>query len=236
MAKIYGVGGKITGKQGNNVYAVRSGVTILKTYNPVVYNPNTSAQVAQRAKFKLLSQLGAVLGPYIAIPKSGMASKRNLFVKKNYGQSTYENNTADIVLAKVQLTSSVVGMPEVFSKGRTQTSWTVAIRTGAGIISRVVYVVLEKDSDSALHVVGTQVVSTPGADEDYAATFTTPNMELVVLAYTVRDNTEAARVVFGNLEAVTAETVAKLITSRVLLETDVTVSETRGVSSSAASE
>ena len=83
--KLNGLVGKGTGKLGASVFAVRKGVQIVREYNDKVGNPNTRPQVVQRAKFKLLTQLAAIIG------NKGMlynvvnpgASMRNIFLKKN---------------------------------------------------------------------------------------------------------------------------------------------------------
>ena len=82
--KLNGFVGKGTGKLGSSVFAVSGGEQIVRQYNPNVSNPNTDAQVAQRAKFKLMSQLAAVLAPGLAFKKDSLVSPRNKFIKKRY--------------------------------------------------------------------------------------------------------------------------------------------------------
>ena len=73
------------------------------------------------------------------------------------------------------------------------------------------------------------MVSTPTSQGRYSHSFYDVGGVCYVLAYGMRDNTDAARATFGNLISPAAEDVAKIITSRVLLETDVTLTETKGV-------
>ena len=113
MAKIYGLFGSMTGKVADVVMSVRNGEQIARKYQPIVTNPNTPAQVEARAKLKLMSQLSAVMASVIAIPRKGNVSSRNGFVKKNYQSLTYASQQADIALANVQLTDSVVAMPSI---------------------------------------------------------------------------------------------------------------------------
>ena len=75
--KLYGLFGKGSGKLGSSVFAISSGEQIVREYNPVVENPNTPAQVEQRAKFKLLSQLASDLASALAFKKEGLVSTRN---------------------------------------------------------------------------------------------------------------------------------------------------------------
>lgn len=231
MAKIYGLFGSMTGKLADTVMSVRNGEQIARKYQPMVYNPSTPAQVETRAKLKLLSQLSAVMAPVIAIPRKGNVSSRNLFVKENYDKTTYATDTANITLSDVQITRSVVGFPLVQAQ-REETKIVASLFSGdvaAGLdVNRVVYVMFEKDSSGKLRYVGQGVANTPGANGQWDADLPLTNNEVIVLGYGVRDNTERARVTFGNLQAITAEQVAKLITTSVLLESDVTLTETRG--------
>lgn len=230
MAKIYGLFGAMTGKLADTVMAVRNGEQLARKYQPVVFNPNSPAQVAQRAKMKLMSQLSAVLAPAIAISREGSRSARNLFTKVNFGLTSFTNNEASINLNSVQLTKSVVGLPTIYAGRTGDNTIEVALNQApsAGSLSRVVYVALAKQADGNLRYSGSQVAtSTDG--EFFPVSFGGTNEEVVFLAYGVRDNSDSARVAFGNLEAVTAEQVAKLVTSRTLTESDITLTETQGV-------
>lgn len=234
MAKIYGLFGTMTGKLADTVMSVRNGEQIARKYQPVVFNPSTPAQIATRAKLKLMSQLSSVMAPVIAIPREGSVSPRNLFVKSNYGLATFAENQADITLTSVQLTRSVVALPEVALSNYGETiraSLDVSVSGGALDVNRVVYCEFVKQADGKLRYVASQVVSEKGTNGDYPTTSLPLAVgEVVVLGYGVRDNTENARAVFGNMQAVQAETVAKLIVTRTLTETDITLSETRGAS------
>lgn len=235
MAKIYGLFGAMTGKLADTVMSVRNGEQIARKYQPVVFNPSTPAQVAQRAKLKLLSQLSAVLGPAIAIPREGVRSARNLFTKVNFGLTSYSSSEASITLDNVQLTKSVVGLPSISASRIETTSIGVALNQApvAGNLSRVVYIGLAKQADGKLRYLGSVVAENPDTPY-FSAEFPYTAEEVVFYAYGVRDNSESARVVFGNLESLTAEQVAKLVTSRTLTEADITLTETQGITLAAA--
>lgn len=219
----------MTGKLADTVMSVRNGEQIARKYQPIVSNPSTNAQVAQRAKMKAMSQLSAILAPAVAIPREGTRSSRNLFVKRNFPAATFNDNQASIELADIQLTKSVVGLPGVYAtRGAENISVYLNASAGYQNLSRVVYVALAKQADNTLRYAGSQVVSAAGAG-NFAAEFPAISEEVVFYAYGVRDNSEAARVAFGNLESITAETVARLVVSRTLLESDVTLTETRAV-------
>lgn len=64
MAKFVGLVGTGSGRAGNFVFSKLDGVTIVRAYQPHVANPNTLAQIEQRAKLKLASQYAAALGDF----------------------------------------------------------------------------------------------------------------------------------------------------------------------------
>lgn len=221
----------MTGKLADTVMAVRNGEQIARKYQPVVSNPSSPAQVATRAKLKMLSQLSAILGKQIAIPRAGAVSSRNLFTKVNFPLATFADNTASINLNALQLTKSAVSLPDVSASRASEGVGVinVALNLPGGDLARVVYVALIKEDDDTLRYAKSVVVSEPGSNGTFAGSIETgANREVVVLAYGVRDNTDAARTVFGNLEAAASEYVAKVIATRTLTESDITVTMTKG--------
>lgn len=123
MATMQGITGKVSGKMGSAVFRVREGQQIVTQYNPIVKNPNTAGQQAQRAKFKLMSQLAAIMGPGIGtmgvinLPARGRKTRRNGFVQKNFplASTSYEDETmvAKVEMEKLQLTDSFRYLPEL---------------------------------------------------------------------------------------------------------------------------
>lgn len=100
--KLQGFVGKGSGKLGASVWTVRKGVQVVREYTDKVSNPNTPAQVGQRAKFKLLSQLGAVVtgdGMFFR-NLSPNESMRNAFMRANMGAVTL-SPTGDVALLNV---------------------------------------------------------------------------------------------------------------------------------------
>lgn len=100
--KLQGFVGKGSGKLGASVWTVRKGVQVVREYTNKVSNPNTRAQVGQRAKFKLLSQLAAVVagdGMFFRNLNAG-ESMRNAFMKANMPAVTL-SPTGDVALLNV---------------------------------------------------------------------------------------------------------------------------------------
>ena len=223
----------MTGKLADTVMSVRNGEQIARKYQPVVFNPSTPAQVAQRAKLKLISQLSAVMAPVISIPKRGPVSSRNLFTKANFGSLVYSEGMASATLTSITLTNGISGLADL-NITRDGADLNLGLYgTAQSYIDRVVYAVFKKQEDESLRLLATEVVSEAGPSNTFATTITmdSASNNVVVYAYGIRDNTEAARVIFGNLVTPTAETIAKLVVSRTLTESDITLTETKAVES-----
>lgn len=118
-----GITGKVSGKMGSAVFRVREGQQVVTQYNPIVKNPNTAGQQAQRAKFKLMSQLAAIMSPGIGTmgvinrPARGKSTRRNGFVQKNFAlaetESANDTVTAKVPMEQLQLTDSFRYLPPI---------------------------------------------------------------------------------------------------------------------------
>lgn len=228
--KLYGIGGQGTGKLGNQVFAIRSGEQIVRQYQPVVANPNTEAQVASRSRLKLLSQLAAIMAPAIAIPANGMKSKRNEWISQNYELSRVNDGAAQINLNAIQMTKGIIALGE-FRADRTNASAIACelANDSTEHIDRVIYVAFEKGADSSLHMLDSKVISDAGANGQFEGNLKYTDKAVVVYAYGVRDNTDKAKARFANMIAPNAEQVAKVLSSRQLTQTDVTTTDTKGL-------
>lgn len=123
MARMQGITGKLSGKMGSAVFRVREGQQVVTQYNPIVKNPNSDGQKSQRAKFKLMSQLAAIMAPamgsfIIKVRKEGgKQTQRNAFVQKNFNlvevSSDDQQVTAKIPMEEVQLTGSFKHLPQI---------------------------------------------------------------------------------------------------------------------------
>lgn len=205
---------KGSGKLGATVFAVNSGVQIAREYQPKVANPNTEAQQDTRARFKLMSQLSAVMAPVIAIKKDGLKTARNQFQSLNFDIVEYQNENASINLNLVQLTKSNRSFAG-FSANRTGGS-AIAVELLASMAAtadRIVYIAYEKQSDGTLALLGSKVCSTPGADGKFADSLPYSEEAVVLYAYAIKDTNESVTAKFGNLIAPSAEKVAKLLVS-----------------------
>lgn len=205
---------KGSGKLGSTVFAVNSGVQIAREYQPKVTNPNTEAQQDTRARFKLMSQLSAVMAPVIAIKKDGLKTARNQFQSINFGIVEYENENASINLNQVQLTKSNRSFAGFSADRSGGTAINVELLAGmAATADRIVYIAYEKQDDDSLALIGSKVCSVAGDDGKFADTLPYSDKAVVLYAYAIKDSDASMTTKFGNLVAPSAEKVAKLLVS-----------------------
>lgn len=231
MAKIYGLFGAMTGKLADVVMAVRNGEQVARKYQPVVFNPSTLAQVAQRAKLKLMSQLSAVLAPIIAFRKKGSVSARNLFTASNIRKATYAADKANVTLSDIDLTGSHVFLPFLAPGGSAGSPLSVSLTAAAPDLARVMYALCQIDG-AELRLLEYDFEETAGAGNTFAHTFSTnavAGAQYVVYAFGVRDNTEAARARFEDMKVSSGAGYPAFVeVLRTLTESDITLTETRG--------
>ena len=112
MARLQGISGGMSGRTGSFTFRQSRGETIVSQYQPIVKNPNTQGQQDQRAKFKLMSQLAAIMSPGFGTmsitkrPGKQRPTQRNAFMNINMGAVIVDSNTAKIQMDLVQLTTS----------------------------------------------------------------------------------------------------------------------------------
>lgn len=213
MAKVTSIQGKAVGKVGSVVYAVSGGQQIAREYQPHVANPSTEGQVNNRSRFKLLSQLSASLKPVIAIRKEGLVSARNQFQSINYGATSFNGETAKINLNAVQLTKSNASFIGFNANRSGGSAIVVKLNAAAPTLDRIVYAAFKKRADGSLLMVDSVVTEDAGDDNKFEANLAYTADSVVVYAYGIKDVDAAMTAKFGNLNAPTAENVAKLIVS-----------------------
>ena len=107
--KSTGLFGKNSGRVGGVVYSNYRGEQIVRAYQPKVSNPNSVLQVAQRAKFKLMSQLATELKKEINasfVPSNKRLTSRNAWIKKLFDKVDYTNKRASLPIEEIVLTNS----------------------------------------------------------------------------------------------------------------------------------
>lgn len=203
--KLNGIFGTGSGKTGNAVFATSAGKQIVRTYQPKVSNPNTDAQIAQRAKFKLLSQLAAAMAPVIVIPKEGLVSSRNRFVKANFNLAQFAEDQAQIKLEGIQLTASQKSLPGIqLTSGEGGTEISVQLVASVfGIFEKVRYAIFKKTVDSKLQLVAQKVVNIDKTTSPAANTLFSnlTQGDYVVYAYGMNAKNSSTNVGYGNYMA-----------------------------------
>lgn len=227
--KLHGIGGVGTGKLGSMVYSVRNGQQIVRQYNPIVANPSTAAQVEARSKMKLMSQLAAIVAPVIAINAEGLKSKRNLFISRNYPLAGYEDNTAQIDMAGVQLTKSNTAFPDFEVNRANGQSIAVHLSEDAtNLFDRVIYCAVISQSDGSLRLWDDVLVTEAGTGGLFPAVLPyTPNA-IAIYGYGIRANNDDAKAAYANLKSGDAGKLAEILTSRNATLAAITISETKG--------
>lgn len=238
MGKVTSLYGKTTGKIGSIVFSTSGGETIAREYNPHVANPNTMAQVNQRARMKLMSQLSSALSPVIAMTKDGLVSKRNKFVKKNFDSSYALNGVAQISYENVQLTEGSVGLPQVLGEIALNAETginelTISLASAPALnISRVVYSVFEKTDEAKLQLLYSAIAETRTQGGKYfpvvEAASPFEGKEIVIYAYGMVDTSESATTRYGNMNVQSASDIATLVANRSITFEDYQFTQTRG--------
>lgn len=208
--KLQGILGKGTGKLGNAVFAVSGGEQIMREYNPNVSNPNTDAQVAQRAKLKLMSQLGAALAPALGFKKQGLVSARNQFVSKNIGLCTFDGNIAKIVLSDVQLTPSGVSIPNLSITSANNTINAALAGAASGDIKRVAYFIYKQTDNDKLVYVSSKIVTEAGEGRTFPTSFNVEGNSFVVYGYGIKDKSVSATIRYEDYSATQGDDLAEL--------------------------
>lgn len=238
MGKVTSLYGKTTGKIGSIVFATSGGETIAREYNPHVANPNTQAQINQRARMKLMSQLSAALSPVLALQKDGLVSRRNKFVSRNFDACYALNGEAQITYENVQLTEGNTSLPALNGSGEVgELSMTLLLGLNtepSASISRVVYCIFRKTAEGKLEYVSSQIISTRVNREIVGIfypleTEVANGFEYVVFAYGMSDTSERASAEYGNLNVVTASDLARLIATRSISYQDYQFTQTRAI-------
>lgn len=228
--KLTGITGTGSGKLGSAVFSVSAGEQVVRQYQPVVTNPSTSAQVDNRAKLKLLSQLSAVMADVIAIPRQGALSPRNIFVSENYPLATADNGVANINLAGVSLTKAGMQIPAVVAERNDDTAISVALASKADqLVARVIYIMFYRNTSGELQLIDSAVVGTAGPAGTFPYAFPYEERDVIVYAYGIFDKNSKATAKFGNYSVTDGTQVASLIADRKLSESDYLLTKTRGV-------
>lgn len=228
--KLTGITGTGSGKMGNAVFSVSAGEQIVRQYQPNVANPSTASQVNNRARLKLLSQLSAVMGDVIAIPREGLKSPRNLFTSDNYRHTSAVDGVASANLAAFGLTRGGLSLPNVMAERNETTSIDVQLAESASqIVSRVIYIMFVRNSFGELQLVDSAIVESAGAAGTFPHSFAYQTQDVIIYSYGIFDKSAKATAKFGNYYVTSGTQVADLIAERKIDESDYLITKTKGI-------
>lgn len=198
--KLNGIVGKGSGKLGASVFAISGGEQIVRQYNPQVSNPSTDAQVAQRAKLKLMSQLAAALAPALGFKKQGLVSARNQFVSKNIGLCNFLDGKASVVLYQLQLTpGTTIGPTIEVTRAAGSTGLVVDLSSDKNAqFSNIVLVSAERIVDSNVNVIAVDVVNPSSGSYPQAKAIAGSAEACIVYAYGVVAGSAKNKSLYGN--------------------------------------
>ncbi len=228
--KLSGIAGTGSGKLGSQVYASVAGEQVVRNYQPKVSNPNTSKQVSQRARMKLLSQLSAVFAPVLTYKRNKMVSARNQFTKRNFDWTAYNNGVAQVSLENLQITSGSAGLPGITIARAGGTFANIHLnRDASKIADRVCYVIFKKNDNQRLQLVNSIVITNAGEGGYFPTYMFIGTSDVVVYAYGMKDLNSRASAKYSNYTVETGEDIAKLIATRGVNFNDFRFTRTRGV-------
>lgn len=226
--KLNGLLGTGSGKLGTSVFTTVKGTQIVRQHQPVVTNPSTKLQVAQRSRFKLVSQIAASMADVIAIPRIGLTSSRNLFIKKNMPAVLGNVEGAQVSYEKLQLTSGTAALPDIIAT-RSGSTLTLELASNASeIVNRVIYCIFKKNSDGQLMLKNSKIVSDAGENGTFEMQFTDMAGELAIYAYGMKDTSASASATFGNYKVNNASDIATLVSNRSISSKDFIFTKTHG--------
>lgn len=226
--KLNGILGTGRGKLGTSVFTTVKGVQIVRQHQPVVSNPSTNLQVTQRSRFKLISQLAASMANVIAIPRIGLTSSRNLFIKKNMPVVLGDVEGAKVSYENLQLTNGTTALPGIVAT-RSSGNLTLKLASNAsGIVNRVIYCIFKKSSENQLILNNSAIVSDAGEDGSFKLQITDIAGDLAIYAYGMKDTSASASATFGDYKVTNASDVATLVSNRSISSKDFIFTKTRG--------
>ena len=226
--KLNGILGTGSGKLGTSVFTTVKGTQIVRQHQPVVTNPSTKLQVAQRSRFKLVSQLAASMADVIAIPRIGLTSSRNLFIKKNMPAVLGDVEGAKVSYEKLQLTNGTADLPAIVAT-RASNNLTLKLASNASeIVNRVIYCIFKKSSGNQLMLNNSAIVSDAGEGGNFKLQITDIAGDLAIYAYGMKDTSASASATFGNYQVTNASDVATLVSNRSISSKDFIFTKTNG--------
>lgn len=229
--KLAGMAGTGSGKLGSHVYASLRGQQIVRNLQAQVSNPNSVAQVEQRGRLKLMSQISAAMASVIVMPRNGARSARNMFSKRNFKFVAAGRDNAVAFLEQIKLTNGLAAIPRVDASRDIADKIELCLYSSAvGQVDRVIYNVFARTEEGYLLLVRSAVVEEAGELGIFPCIVDDYNADLYIYAYGMKDLNARARAKYGSYQVQSGEDIAKLIMTRTLLPSDYQFTDTTGTS------
>lgn len=230
MAKVNPTLGKMVGKIGGIVYSVSKGLQVMREKPISVANPQTAAQVAQRSKMKLITQLAAQVSGSIFYPGNGPVSGRNQFVAANLKQAYYSGDKAAIILDNVQLAEGNAGIPALHvARSINQKLQITFTEEVASDIVGIYFCVYKKTDEGRLALYGQKLVREKDDRYGFMAEFPTTTDELVVWAVGIKATSSSSKAAYYNFSVSNGVDAASLLSDIMSSTSGLIYSATRGV-------
>lgn len=217
------------GKIGGVVYQQYEGMQISREYQPVVKNPQTEAQVTNRADFKLASQTVAMFKEII----NARLGKLSIYTRIRRGAALEAlkrivkadgENTREIIFTEAVAALNAKSLTEYTAPTVSQSSGTIKVTAPAeAVILGVI-----AGFDSASNYVGRKVVSATSDGSDVS--FSIPgdyNFAKAMFVYSVATE-EAGRAIYDNIND--PEAALRLDVARLVSSGDAEISDIAGIS------
>ena len=164
-------------------------------------NPSTEAQVEQRAKFKLMSQVATAFKSVIAMKREGNITPRNMFVKINSELLSFNKaeNRAEIDLAQLQLTKSAVMVTIGTTLDEETGDAAVVLDSNIPNLYGAVFVRAIKNGNGVgIKEIARETIAEPAASISH--TFKDAHINELILAYGITQDTAGLAVKYGNYQ------------------------------------
>lgn len=228
MATSVNMNGKGTGRKGSTVYKIVHGVQVQQEYNPHVSNPNTTKQQNTRSRFKLMSQLAAVMAPFAVYKREGLTSPRNVFIRENFKNTVAEEGNSAAALVNFQFAKGVFAAPETMQLDRDEINMTISATIPEGLeVAMCSIFVREADGSLSRYASGIMTETDPTLRSFEFQAPVTPK-EAFAYVYAMKFNNATAKTNYEDYIVGGSTEVATLIKENVISVADMSFSKTKG--------
>ena len=223
--------GKGSGRVGATLNRIVHGVQIEGAMPAKMTNPNTDAQQDTRARFKLASQLSAIMKNVIAIPRDGLKSGRNIFTSKVFEITELVDGIATVDLNKVQLTNGIrpFGALKVDRGTDNENPSSATIEIKQGVFDQVIMCAFRKDNEDNLIFLDSSIKDIEPDDTERTFDVKYTPDAFIVYVYGITYKNSGYKGKYSNVGANPAEYFARIVSSQKNFNSQAKFSATLGV-------